>query len=84
VDARQFAEALSSRQLKVKLKANNISGLQIADLIAHPSFKAALARLAGEPLPANFGGEIARILVEAKYDRSRTGTIDGWGIKWLP
>ena len=84
VDAKQFAETLSSRQLKVKLKANNISGLQIADLIAHPSFRAALARLAGEPLPANFGGEIAGILVESKYDRNRAGTIEGWGIKWLP
>jgi hypothetical protein len=84
VDAELFAAALTSRQLKVKSKANNISGLQVADLLAHPSFKAARARLAGEPLPANFGGEIARILLDAKYDRSGGGTIDGWGIKWLP
>jgi hypothetical protein len=33
----QFQKALTSRQLKVKPKANNISGLQLADLVAHPS-----------------------------------------------
>ena len=33
----RFQRALTSKQLKVKPKANNISGLQIADIIAHPS-----------------------------------------------
>jgi len=33
----RFQSALTSKQLKVKPKANNISGLQIADIIAHPS-----------------------------------------------
>ena len=32
----------------------------------------------------NFGGEIAQVLIDAKYDRSSSGTIDGWGITWLP
>jgi hypothetical protein len=33
----EFQEALTSKQLKVKPKANNISGLQLADLLAFPS-----------------------------------------------
>ena len=33
----KFHEVLTSKQLKVKPKANNISGLQLADIIAHPS-----------------------------------------------
>jgi len=37
VDQEQFQKALTSKQLKVKLKTNNISGLQLADLLAHPS-----------------------------------------------
>ncbi len=37
VEPRQFQERLTSRQLKVKTKTNNISGLQLADLLAHPS-----------------------------------------------
>lgn len=71
--------------IKLKKKSDNIVGLQIADLIAHPSFKAMLARRKKQALPENFGGKIAQILVEKKYDRSlATGIIEGWGTKWLP
>lgn len=79
-----FATYLTSRQLKVKPKSNNIAGLQIADLIAHPSFKATQARRNRQPLPDNFGGQIAQILEESKLHRSHTGKINGWGRKWLP
>lgn len=37
IAAEQFQKTLTSSQLKVKSKANNIAGLQLADLIAHPS-----------------------------------------------
>lgn len=37
VTPERFQKILTSKQLKVKPKANNISGLQIADIIAHPS-----------------------------------------------
>lgn len=80
----KFAAYLTSKQLKVKQKTNNIAGLQIADLIAHPSFKATQARRNNEPLPANFGGQIAAILERSKYNRSPSGKINGWGRKWLP
>jgi hypothetical protein len=43
IDAERFQAAFTSKQLKVKLKANNISGLQLADLIAHPSRNEILA-----------------------------------------
>ena len=33
----QFQQALTSRELKVKPKTANVSGIQLADLIAHPS-----------------------------------------------
>lgn len=83
--ARQdFAKQLTSRQLKVKPKANNIAGLQIADVIAHPSYRATLARHEQQPLPPNFGGKIAEILENVKYDRDHRGAIEGWGRKWLP
>ncbi len=84
VSADKFSRRLTSRQLKVKPKSNNIAGLQLADLIAHPSFKATLARRERVQLAPNFGGRIASILEESKYDRSSTGQIDGWGRKWLP
>jgi hypothetical protein len=80
----QFHARLTSRQLKVKSKANNIAGLQLADLIAHASFRATLAHREGRPLAANFGGRIAAILEAAKYHRNTAGVIEGWGRKWLP
>jgi len=58
--------------------------LSLPGVIAHPSFKRALARQNQEPLPQNFGGHIAQILWQDKYDRSPGGRIDGWGLKWLP
>lgn len=77
-------ERLTSKQLKVKAKSNNVAGLQLADLIAHPSYRAMLARRQRHSLPQNFGGRIAKILEDNKYDRSPTGKIEGWGTKWLP
>ena len=79
-----FATRLTSKQLKVKPKSSNIAGLQLADLIAHPSFRATQARRERQPLLDNFGGEIARILEASKYNRSPQGRIEGWGRKWLP
>lgn len=84
VEAEMFMRCFTSKQLKVKQKSNNITGLQIADLIAHPSFKATLARRQNQALPQNFGGAIAQILEESKYIRSESGKLDGWGRKWLP
>lgn len=79
-----FQARLTSLELKVKPKANNIAGLQVADLLAHPSFAAAVARQRNENLPTTFGGRIAELLERLKFDRSPAGGIDGWGRKWLP
>ena len=37
IEPEQIQKVLTSKQLKVKTKSNNIVGLQLADLIAHPS-----------------------------------------------
>jgi len=79
-----FAAHLTSKQLKIKSKSNNIAGLQLADLLAHPSYRATLARQQGTPLLANFGGEIAAILEHSKYNRGPEGRIEGWGRELLP
>jgi len=79
-----FASYFTSRQLKVKAKTYNIAGLQIADLVAHPSYRATLAWHMGQSRPDNFGGRIAAILEENKYNRGFRNRIDGWGRKWLP
>lgn len=80
----EFARWLTSKQLKVKAKDNNIAGLQLADLIAHPSFKATVAWHNHHALTDTFGSEIAKILEAKKYYRNYRGKIEGWGRKWLP
>lgn len=63
-----FRTSLTSRQLKVKTKANNIAGLQLADLIAHSSRNEILEEqglLTWKISP--FGMEIIKIL-QGKYD----------------
>ncbi len=84
VESNIFVSHLTSRQLKVKTKRNNVAGLQLADLIAHPSFRGALARKEHRSSPNIFGGKIEYILETSKYVRSYGGQIDGYGRKWLP
>ena len=69
MDPQQFQERLTSKQLKVKTKTNNISGLQLADLLAHPSRNEILDEngLLGRQI-APFGKKVIEIL-QRKYDR---------------
>lgn len=81
VGANQFQRSLTSRELKVKPKSANIAGLQLADLIAHPSRSDILYE---EGFLENLGGfaeQIVEILTD-KYDR-RGRRIDGYGKKFL-
>lgn len=84
VRAEMLQAHLTSRELKVRPKSANVAGLQLADVIAHPSLAASLARKNNHALPANFGGRIAEILEELKYRRAWNGRIPGWGRVWLP
>lgn len=70
VDSSQFQRSLTSRELKVKPKTANVSGLQLADLIAHPSRSEILYEqgLFGRDLPT-FTRQIVAILA-TKYDRN--------------
>ena len=63
-----FEECLTSKQLKVKTKSNNIAGLQLADILAHPSRNEILLAngLSTRPL-GTFAEKIVGIL-RAKYD----------------
>ena len=72
----QFQRRLTSRQLKVKTKANNIAGLQLADLLAHPGRNEILQdnQALGRPI-APFAQKVIRILQGKYYQRG--GSIYG-------
>ena len=77
---------LTSHELKAKPKNANIAGLQLADLIAHPSRREIL--IEHQLITDNrdvFGDQICAILRQSKYNRNKyTGQIEGYGKKLLP
>ena len=84
VSSEKFQTFLTSSQLKVKPKANNVAGLQIADLIAHPSYRRILFQNNRIEKMGEFGRQIAEILEKNKYYRSQTNRLWGYGKKILP
>jgi len=84
VEAKRFQNILTSRELKVKKKDLNISGLQIADLVAQPSRNDLLISLGLKKKKPSFGSDIASILRKGKYYRGASGKLLGYGLKYLP
>lgn len=79
----KFQNYLTSKQLKIKPKQNNISGLQLADLLAHPSRRDVLLKYGIINKEKNiFSDKIIQILQDKYYKRN--GKIEGFGIKKLP
>lgn len=78
-------EYLLSKDIVFQPKKANIAGLQLADLIAHPSARRMRFLRDGAVEPVDFGSKIADVLTERRYARNpKTLVIDGWGTKWLP
>lgn len=78
---------LTSKHLKISKKSQNIVGLQIADMIAHPSAMYVRRLFNNEPQLTGFGAQIVNILRERKYDRKKVlgfTRVRGIGLKWLP
>lgn len=76
---------LSSRELKFEPKEANVSGLQICDLVAYPSYRHMKFERLGAPQPNDFGTLMADLLIAKKYARHpKTRVIEGYGRKWLP
>jgi hypothetical protein len=76
---------LVSKDVLMRPKQANIAGLQLADLIAHPSARHMRRERDGLSHPQDFGGQIVDILIARRYRRHlRTLKIDGFGTKWLP
>jgi len=76
IESERFQNLLTSKQLKIKSKSNNISGLQLTDMIAHPSRNEILHEndLLDREI-ALFAKSVIKIL-QCKYDQSK-GDIYG-------
>lgn len=71
IPAERFHTVLTSKKLKVKPKANNVAGLQLADLLAHPSRNEMLHEKGFlENVLRPFGAKIVTILQDKYYQRN--------------
>jgi len=79
-DALFFQKALTSCEIKLKPKWKNIAGLQLADLLAHPSKQEILVEEQRIDAPGdNFGKQICKC-IQAKYNQQvYQGRIKGYG-----
>lgn len=84
VSGSQICAAIPSGNLKFRPKADNVAGLQLADLLAHPSHMIVRERQGHDVALGSYCRRIKPLLIESKYDRSNGGTIMGYGMKWLP
>lgn len=85
VPANMFQIRLTSNEIKLRQKSANISGLQLADLIANPACRDLICRATKQEMKAAFGRRVVEILYRKKYLRSiYDGHVSGWGVKWLP
>lgn len=83
IEVDKLLKRITSKELKVKPKYLNVTGLQLADLIAHPSRRFIFRKYGiDEGKRYVFGDRIIEI-IENKFYSSNTG-IEGYGIKKLP
>lgn len=79
----ELTSYLTSKQLKIKPKSANVSGLQIADLIAHPIRRWCFKHFFdNQDSQTTFGDKIIE-KVEPKLF-SYNGRVKGYGVKKLP
>ncbi|MCK0120106.1 DUF3800 domain-containing protein [Loktanella sp. F6476L] len=71
-------------QLKFRTKKDNISGLQLCDLVAHPSHMYIRSQKRHDVRLGAFAESILPVLIDVKYDRSAWGRVDGYGTKYCP
>jgi hypothetical protein len=80
----RMLRVLPGPKLKFRTKKENISGLQLCDLLAHPSHMNVRKMMGHAVTERGFRTQIIEILKEKKYDRSGSGRILGYGVKHLP
>jgi len=85
ISAQTVQSAIITHDISFSPKYANVAGMQIADLIAHPSFRHQRRERDNIAQPDDFGTKLTEILLKSKYARHpESGKIEGWGRKWLP
>ncbi|MHA1598641.1 MAG: hypothetical protein ACTSV1_07950 [Alphaproteobacteria bacterium] len=84
-DSARIHSVIRTNNLKFRTKKDKISGLELCDLLAHPSHINVRKRMGHNVNLGPFSTKVAELLEREKYDRSPyDGKIIGYGIKHLP
>jgi hypothetical protein len=84
IPANIIQQRLSTKEIKIKPKSDNIAGLQLADSLANPCCRELICTHTNTEMTADFGKKVVEILYRKKYRRSLRGKVQGYGTKWLP
>lgn len=84
VNAHRIRASIPSKILKFRTKKDNVAGLQLCDLLAHPSHIYTRKIMGHEVSLGKFSSGVVDIMLRQKYDRGYQGKIVGYGIKYLP
>lgn len=85
VKSTSICSAIRAESLKFRNKKDNVAGLQLCDLIAHPSHITVRQMMGHDVNLGTFAERISTLLKQEKYDRSPwSGKIVGYGVKHLP
>jgi hypothetical protein len=85
INSPRINAALRGSKLKFRKKVDNIAGLQLCDLLAHPSHMFVREKMGHDVNRGPFCRRVCEVLWESKYDRSQyNGRIKGYGYKHLP
>jgi len=75
-----FQDVLSSKEIKLKPKRNNIAGAQLADILAYPVKQSILLEYKKIPDPGNIFGKRICEAIKTKYNKQLyLGRIEGYG-----
>jgi len=85
-DASFFQAALTSRQLKLKQKSANISGLQLADILCHPVKQYVLQKydFVGSQELGIFAKRVLTVVAEKFNSHLYDGRVEGYGYVLYP
>ncbi len=85
VNSKRICSRLRGKQLKFRKKKDNSAGLQLCDMLAHPSHIFVRSKMGHDVALGPFASQVSDILWTTKYDRSGyNGKIKGYGYKHQP
>lgn len=76
---------LTSGELKLAIKRDDVAAHQLADSLAHPTLTYMRSKYDGAQIREGYGQQLVQLLLQHRLARHPvTHEIDGWGLKWLP